>query len=84
MLALVLSCVAVVDQIEAGFISAPLTVCGGVNILGEWETVVTAFIFNIPQMEKKVTNIIGTCSPAAHANSTKVGRSCKCVVARLT
>lgn len=59
-------------------IAAPLAVCRGVNNGGQWETVVAAFISNIPAMEKKkqrVTNIIGTGSPAALAACSKVGTS---------
>ncbi len=66
----VLSCAAEVDQIVTGFYLNSTHCYQGVNLPGEWETVVTAYIFYIPQM-KEATNIIGTCSSTAPANRTE-------------
>lgn len=46
----------------SGFIAALLAVCRGVNSGGQWETVVAAFISNIPAMEKtKESQILLVC-----------------------
>lgn len=52
-----------------------LAVCWGVKLPGEWETVVTGWIFNIPEREESI-NIIGTCPSAAPANITGACASC--------
>lgn len=61
------------------FIRTQFVVCLGVNLPGEWETVISAFIFDIPEM-KKATNVFATTDLKIELKKTHVTSAPLCLI----